>query len=215
MVVDNFLAEAENLIDLAINNAKYKVVADNFYPGMRKEAPNFYSQGMRDLMRKPLGKLGKLMFEAFQLDVNDLNCDSESFFSIVTVRPQDLEIQQTIPHADSVNPSALAFVHYLNGPEKGGTSFYKHRSTGFETANQSRTKEIISVLSSEFDRSKGPKEYINGSNDFFERIASYDSAFNRILIYRQTSLHAPNIGKDYVFSEDQKTFRITLNTFYD
>lgn len=221
IIVDNFLAEAKNLINLSLE-AQYAPVTTS-YPGVTAETPEFYSQGMRDLMRKPLEKLGELMFEAFQLDANfdswtayppRVGCDWKSFFSIVTVRPQDLKIQQVVPHADSLCPFDLAFLHYLNGPEKGGTSFYRHRSTGFESISKDRENEFTIAVSSETNDSNIPKEYINGSNNLFERIASYDSAFNRMLIYRQTSLHSGNIPKDYCFDGYPETARVTLNTFY-
>lgn len=214
MVIDNFLAETENLINLSLE-AQY-APAPTGYPGVRAEAPDFYLQGMLELMHQPLGRLGGLILKTFQLDANDLNCDWKwkSFFSIVTVRPQDLKIQQVVPHTDSLCPFNLAFLHYLNGPEKGGTSFYRHRSTGFESISKDRKNEFGIAVSSEINGSNIPKEYINGSTNSFERIASYDSAFNRMLIYRQASLHSGNIPKDYCFDGYPETARVTLNTFH-
>ena len=212
IIVDNFLAEAEKLINLSLE-AQYAPV-NKSYPGVRAKAPDFYLQGMLDLMHQPLGRLGGLILKTFQLDANDLNCDWKSVFSIVTVRPQDLKIRQVVPHVDSVCPFDLSFLHYLNGPEKGGTSFYRHRSTGFESLSEDRENEFKIAISSETNGSNIPKEYINGSTNLFERIASYDSAFNRMIIFRQTSLHSGNIPKDYCFDGYPETARVTLNTFH-
>ena len=213
MVIDNFLAETENLIDLSLKS-EYEPVSDSFYPGVRAKAPDFYLQGMLELMHQPLGRLGGLIFKTFQLNPSSLKHGLECFFSIVTTNPKDLKIEQSGPHADSDFSCDLAFLHYLSGPEKGGTSFYRHRSTGFESLSEDRANEFTIAAFSEINDSNSPKEYINGSNNLFERIASYDSAFNRMLIYRQTSLHSGNISKDYCFDGYPETARVTLNTFH-
>jgi hypothetical protein len=62
---------------------------------------------------------------------------------------------------------------------------------------------------------KYPKGYINGSTDQFEEIASFDAIFNRLVMYRGTSLHSGRIGSDYNFDPSPATGRLTITSFFE
>ena len=58
-------------------------------------------------------------------------------FSMVTTPDADLAPIQRLPHVDTTDPGRIALLHYLSGPETGGTAFYRHRATGAERLNAS------------------------------------------------------------------------------
>jgi len=104
-------------------------------------------------------------------------------------------------------------VHYLCGADKGGTSIYRHRSTGFESVNAERVDQYKKIVRDEMESISYQPKYMNGSNEFFERIVSYEAVFNRLVMYRCTSLHSGNIAPDFILDSNPRTGRLTLNTF--
>ena len=58
-----------------------------------------------------------------------------------------------------------------------------------------------------------PAQYVDGDTSLFERIASYQAAFNRALIYRGSMLHSVNVPPGFVPDTDPRTGRLTVNTF--
>ena len=55
--------------------------------------------------------------------------------------------------------------------------------------------------------------YINGDNDWFERIASIDAKFNRAIIFQGNLLHAGNINSKQSLIDDPQRGRLTANAF--
>ncbi|UZJ44550.1 DUF6445 family protein [Marinimicrobium sp. C6131] len=203
--IDDFLLGAEALRADAIARKGFD---DNtgFYPGLRSAAPPAYYQALQDC----LPGLVERVFGIRSGQIASVECS----YSLVTTRPDDLHPVQRIPHFDSNRPTELAMVHFLCGPELGGTSFYRHRDTGFEYVDAGRRERFLGAL--EADANAGrlpPPGYINGDTDQFERIASYEAAFNRLLLYRCTSLHSGNIAEGFDFDTDPAKGRLSINTF--
>lgn len=57
----------------------------------------------------------------------------ECFLSLTTTLPEQLVPLQRFPHVDGGDDGKIAILHYLCGVKQGGTAFYRHKSTGFET----------------------------------------------------------------------------------
>ena len=82
-------------------------------------------------------------------------------FSLVTTPPANLTYLQRIPHVDSLFPNQLAFIHYLFRANLGGTAFYRHRATGFESVDQDRKPEYWRHVEAEQNGpDTPPAEYI-------------------------------------------------------
>ena len=203
LIIDEFLADAKSLVDFA-QQSNFNS-ADTYYPGLRAPAPNLYleilSHYLHDIVAQTFG-------------LRDENVKSaKADFSLVVTPPKNLKPMQTIPHFDSTKRSELAAVHYLCDREKGGTSLYRHRATGFEYVDEKRIHDYGEIVRGEMEKSSCLPAYINGSNDHFVRIASYEAVFNRFIMYRCTSLHSGNIASDFDFDKNPETGRLTLNTF--
>jgi hypothetical protein len=54
---------------------------------------------------------------------------------------------------------------------------------------------------------------VEGDSELFERVAKYEAAFNRALIYRGNMLHSVNVPPGFVPDPNPRTGRLTLNTF--
>jgi hypothetical protein len=207
LVIDNFLSDPQLLVDFAAAHAVFESVSDAFYPGVRAPIPPIYSFALRAF-------LGDIIGETFGLGASRV-VKELSTFSLVTTLPQDLRPLQRIPHFDNADEGQLALLHYLCRPEQGGTSFYRHRSTGRETIRAHCVSSYQTGLHAELaELGPLPPCYVRGDTPLFERIASYDAAFNRVLIYRSIALHSGDIPADFVCDADPRTGRLTANTFF-
>jgi hypothetical protein len=206
IVIDNFLSNPQLLIEYAASCA-FEGVSDAFYPGVRAPIEPIYCFALRAF-------LGGLIAEAFGL-TDSVIMGELAHFSLVTTQPANLNVLQRIPHIDNSNPKQLAVLHYLCAAEHGGTSFYRHRATGFEFIDEARSPSYRRALTGEL-ASLGPPPggYICGDSPMFERIASFAAACNRLLIYRSINLHSADIPAGFGFSADPRTGRLTANTFF-
>lgn len=204
LVVDNFLQDAELLVE----HAAQQTFTQNspLYPGVRAPTPlEFQSLFLNTLARK--------LHQVFELKGTKLAL-SRCEYSLVTVPADQLKLIQRIPHFDSINPDELAAVYYLFRGDLGGTSFYRHKKTGYEYIDEERRIPYFKSLEGENDTDNIPREgYINGDTALFERIGEQKAIFNRLIVYRQQILHSGSISPDFVPDADPRTGRLTINIF--
>lgn len=202
LVIENVWPDARHLVEIAAGKQDFSH-RSLYYPGLRSNAPPEY-------VRAIVGQLSDLICSTFGLP-NALVI-TDSTFSLVTTPPEMLVPFQRVPHFDSTDPNRLALLHYLS--EHGGTSFYRHRTTGFEVIREDVQDRYIRTVNEEV-RSKGlpPHQYVEGDTDLFERTAKYGAAFNRALIYRGNMLHSVNVPQGFVPDANPRTGRLTANTF--
>ena len=206
IVIDNLLAAPEKLVEhAAAHSGSFRQDTD-FYPGIRLPCPKEYVFSVH-------GHLKRLLSEVFQLPGSGVH--GQSSYSIVTVRPQDLTDKQRIPHYDIPDRQNIAMIHYLCPNTFGGTSFYRHVATGFESIDEPRVEEYANILGGQIQRS-GPPEaaYINGDTKQFQQIATYGAEFNRALIYRGSSLQSDDIPPEYERDPDPRTGRLSITSFF-
>jgi hypothetical protein len=204
LVIDNLVADADVLVDLAAN----KLFGDvsSYYPGIRAKAPLSYQQFV-------LGQLRGVISETFGMPAGTLRFTA-CFFSLVTTPPEQLSHLQCIPHIDSVFSSELAFIHYLFKGNHGGTAFYRHRRTGFEVVTQARKAEYFETVEAERNGPDKPAVgYINSSTALYEQLRSEAGVFNRMLVYRRNSLHSGSITAHSAIDPNPRTGRLSINGF--
>jgi Family of unknown function (DUF6445) len=206
-VVDNFLDNAQLLVDYAAAHCEFDGVSDAFYPGRRAPIPPIYCFALRAF-------LGSIIAEAFGLQSNAVSGEL-SHFSLVTTPPERLQQVQRMPHFDNTNPKQLAVLHYLCPRQHGGTSFYRHRRTRFEFVDEARKQAYSSAMADDLKLfGPLPAHYICGDDARFERTRSFEAAFNRVLIYRSLNLHSADIAPGFIFDENPQSGRLTANTFF-
>ncbi len=202
VVIDDFAADPQALVDRA--------AADSFsprgvhYPGIRAPVQPAYLAERLDVLEPVLRDVFGLGRGA------EL---AESAFSLVTTPPDDLTPIQRLPHFDTTDGKRLALLHYLCGPEQGGTAFYRHRSTGFETISAERRVAYQYALEDDVETHGLPEGYMNASGPIFEQTANVEARFNRMVIYRSRTLHSGQIPDDFTFSTDPRQGRLTVNIF--
>lgn len=202
-VIDDYVRDPAALRAQALK-ANY-APAGHHYPGDRARAPAVYLEERGDLLRQVLTEIF-----AMQAGARVVECS----YSIVTVPPDKLTPIQRMPHFDGVEPNRIAVLHYLSGPEFGGTSFYRHRATGFETVTAARY-EAYSMALREDVRRHGlpPARYHSGTSEMFELTGTIDAAFNRLVIYRGNRLHSGNILRPHAVGPAPGEARLSINTF--
>jgi len=203
IVIDDYARDPEQLIDEAAA-LSYRPIGPN-YPGVRAEAPLALAASIRnslaELIRKTFGLADPL---------NRIEC----YFSLLTTPPGELALIQRLPHFDGVGPARIAVLHHLGRAERGGTAFYRHRSTGFETITEARLPAYNQAVNAELHRFGLPEAaYVGGDTPIYERIAGYEARFNRLLVYRGNTLHSAEVPPDLPLTADPRTGRFSVNSF--
>lgn len=197
VVIDNILAEPQNLIDAACA-ADFYVPEHTRYPGLNARLPEDYYSLIVGALRGP-------MQAAFGLPTS-VYLDYFGYFGLVTVPLENAEPVQKIPHHDGPDPNQLAMVHYLSRHAYGGTGFFRHKATGFEAIDPNRRDRYVDVARAELEAAQG------------ERMANYDliaeaeNVFNRLIVYRGHVLHSALPGPTPL-SRDPAKGRLTANGF--
>jgi hypothetical protein len=203
VVIDNLVANADQLVDLAATRLFGDVTS--YYPGVRSKAPLTYQRFIIEQLRDVfVGCFG------FGAAVRFTGCH----FSLVTTPSEKLDYLQRIPHIDSVYGNELAFIHYLFRADLGGTAFYRHRATGYEYIDEAR-RSVFRRIVDEEEACATPADvgYINGDTPLYERIDHQDGVFNRMLLYRRNSLHSSALTRKFVPDLNPRAGRLSINGF--
>ena len=203
VVIDNFSGDVDRLLERG-RSAEYQAAGAS-YPGLRAWAEPDFLDRRRDLMFQALQQVFGFR-KGVSLEV--------STFSLVTLAPEELSPLQRIPHYDHASDELVAIMFYLLGPETGGTAFYRHRRTGFETITDAREPAYDAGLG-EDEREYGmpDKAYWYGDGDRYELIGEVEARPDRLVLYRGRLLHSGVIPRPDELTQDPATGRLTINMF--
>ncbi|GGY53263.1 DUF6445 family protein [Pseudoduganella albidiflava] len=210
LIVDGLLLDPEAIVRWAETGTAFQRQDGDFYPGVRKPLDMAYASAvharLRELLLSTFGAGGDAA-------ITPLSC----VLSLATTPPEALRPIQSVPHFDSVERNRIASVHYLCDERFGGTSFYRHRSTGFDSIDGQRLADYAPRLKREVmeEARRQPGRglsYIRGDTALFERTASVEAKFNRAIFYRSNLLHSGDIAVDAGLSSDPRSGRLTANT---
>jgi len=203
LVVDDFHPAPETIIEYAED--ELFIESGPTYPGIRGPGPDGYHQIIQSVLAATVDK----MFQGA------LSARAElSALSLVTKSPDSLSPLQKIPHFDGPQKERLAFVHYLCSETYGGTSFYRHRATGYEAVTQARLNSYESVIAEELMELKNHQAaYPSQHTPFFEKIGSVECRYNRLVMYRGCALHSGDVPDPSQLSENVRTGRLTVTGF--
>ena len=207
LVVEDATADPQALIDCAVHDAAFVAPKGgrNFYPGLLAPAPLAYVEALARALDPHIR-------QAFALqDVGLANASCN--FSLATLPPDRLNLAQRLPHVDTVDPLQFAVLHYLCDAAFGGTAFYRHRATGFESLSQDRLEIYQSALDQEISVAPPAAAYVGADSPLFERTAGFEAVFNRVIVYRSRALHSGQIPPNAPLSSDPRYGRLTANIF--
>lgn len=202
VVIDDFAPDPSRFTDDAAF-LSFRPIGEH-YPGIRAVvAPVMLRDLLQALSPVIAGTFGIAAVEVI-----------DAFYSLVTTPASSLAPIQRLPHFDGVEGGRLALLHYLSPEPRGGTAFYRHRASGFESVDAARLAAYRTALDADLRRAGLPDPaYIAGDTALFEQIARFDGVFNRAILYRSNTLHCADIPEDMNFSANPSTGRLTVNTF--
>lgn len=205
LIIDNFLKNPDELVDLAVSQTFTPY--NTQYPGIKSPAPAEYT-------RELLGRLVPIIANHYDLPPRQhLECSNCSF-SLVTLPENDLNLIQRAPHRDSSYPFQFAVLLYLCDAEHGGTSFYRHNLTQFETISTAKSAIYDHVCANDVAQNGEPEaRYQQESDRRYDKIGEVDIRFNRLVVYRSWLLHSARINPRKSVDANPRTGRLTLNSF--
>lgn len=201
VIIDNYASDPKRLVKDASCQSYQK--GGRFYPGIRAPADFSY-------LNEHAGLIEKIFTDLFSCP-NGIEI-GESNYSLITTPESELAPIQSLPHFDGFDPGRFAILHYLCQANQGGTAFYRHKATGFETITEDRYSEYEAVLQWEAKEDGAPQGYFRGS-ERFEEIYQIEPRFNRLVIYRGILLHSGHMPVSPVLSDDPTLGRLTVNIF--
>ncbi|MDJ0642873.1 MAG: DUF6445 family protein [Erythrobacter sp.] len=202
VIVDDFTGQPERL--QAMGEAAQYYPAGVDYPGIRAPADPTYLDLRRDLMMQIIGRVFGL--------TRSIQCEVAAF-SVVTLAPEALSPRQRIPHHDHSDAGRVAIMHYLGGSESGGTAFYRHRRTGFETITPEREAAYEAALVQDEREFGPPPDGYPTDSERFEQIGAVEAKVDRLALYRGRLLHSGIIPDPTALSDDPRRGRLTVNMF--
>ncbi|MFV8782312.1 DUF6445 family protein [Microbulbifer sp. SA54] len=209
LVIDDFLKNPGDLVAHAQKSsfAPWPMAAERKgYPGVRAAAPEGHGVLIMD-------RIDSLVREQYDIPpVNKLTVHQETL-NLITVPEEELGPLQRAPHFDTSAPGLFAILLYLCDESHGGTAFYRHKSTGYESITPDRVEHYLDQCYVEFNKYRRPKKYCSESDELFTRIGFVPAKFNRLVIYRGCLLHSANILTEKSINFCPLEGRLTANLF--
>lgn len=212
IVVDDFLANPEELIDFACENADHAYVPKIPYPGMYLRLGDEMLADFHRFVRTRMGRVFSYLRSDMTLTTN---------LSMVTFRPDQLSNYQRLCHIDP--PDALgrrrfaSLVYLFKNEDLGGTAFYRWKQPdimNWALALEGRRPGSATALLAEHSAAfRDPPQYIAGSNELAELLHVVPPRFNRMVFYSGEILHSAHITSPDLLSTNYREGRLTLNCF--
>ncbi len=205
IVIDDFLTNAQGVVDVAAALPGFPPENRTGYPGRRHQI------GPGD---KASSYVMDILKAAGPLIQNHYDADSfrifEASFSLVTTPPEEMSPRQRIPHYDWDDPNYLAIMLHLHRVSHTGTAFYRHVASDLEQVRHDNVTEFRKRAQAELSI---PESTGATLNTHYEQIFQVEGHFNRLVIYPGCLLHSGYFPPDFSYSGDPRTGRLTANVF--
>ena len=201
-LIDDFLANPEELIDYAREKAYFGAVGDDktAYPGIRDRLPSAYEQG--------LGEAVSLVFQTPKLTIN------RCMLSLTTLNPDELSTAQKMPHVDALGDYQFASIHFLCDRTHGGTAIYRYRPKNIvrlRNENHTVISEMMKEVSENLEEHSG---YLTGDTSLFKRELLVEAKLNRLILYPSNLLHCAVLSSPRSLLNDVSEGRLTVASFF-
>ncbi len=182
LVIDDLLLNPDELVEMAASS-KWSMPNETYYPGINAQLPEAYSKTVIEGLREHIAR-------AFNIPKNQ-KLIVNGFWGLTTLPLEEFDPWQKIPHYDRAELDHLAMVHYMNKDQKGGTGFFRHLPTGFESISPNRVQEYRDYVTNWIENGgdKLLKNYAGNETPDFELFHSVPFKYNRIAIYPSYVLH--------------------------
>lgn len=207
LIIDNFLNEPDALLAFAAGSNEWADVPPGGYPGLRAGLPAEY---VRQTLRRVDPIIRDRIFDTPQ-KLDTFECS----FSMVTRKPTELHPMQKIPHIDIASANRVAVLHYLCGPQFGGTAFYRQDDTALEQIAPANRSAYLTARKSGLDNLATDTGFPDAQTQGYTQTGRVDAHFNRLVIYRSFTLHSGIIDAPDLLTTDPRKGRLTANFFVD
>ncbi len=209
VVIDNFALDTRLIKEFANNIAQFTPDLATLYPGVRCPLPRQY-------IIKLLQVVYMHLYGIFGIERTKKLTPLNSFLSLLTMDPEQLQLLQRRPHFDTTKQFCFAVLHYLADGEHGGTALYRHKPTQYERITEQRADTYIRSAKQFVETNGAPDQaYITDSTNHYEKYYEVEYKPNRLVIYPSNLLHSVTVNKDNDLSDDPKTGRLTANIFIE
>ena len=206
LVVDDVLADPDAMIEAA-RAADFYTPPHTNYPGLNAPLPESYYRTVVAALRGPIEAAFGLPADAY--------LKYFGFFALATTGVAEAEPIQKIPHHDGPDPARLAMVHYLCRGEHGGTGFFRHKATGFESIDQARHDPYVAVAKAQLAvAGVGGAAFAGPGMADYDLIGEAEPVFNRLIVYRNHVLHSALLSPRGA-AADPGQGRLTANGFIE
>ncbi|MEE8306275.1 MAG: DUF6445 family protein, partial [Gammaproteobacteria bacterium] len=215
VIVDDFLQDPHELVEYAARHAsEFSMPERGNYPG-----PLFRVDGnaMTDIYRFIRSKMTK------HFPFLRANMKLWTYFSIATLRPDELSYLQRICHTDPTSAPGrrcyAALLYLFENEGLGGTGFYRWREPELvlkaKAIERKDPGNSLAFLQEHFPTYRKPACYMTGSNEIAELLCTIPARFNRLVFYSGNVPHSAAITAPELLSGDAQKGRLTLNIFAD
>ena len=212
VIVDEFLADPEALVDFACENTGRSFVPQAGYPGLNLI-----------LDQRLLGEFHRFILRRMGREFSFLrgNATLDTGLTMVTLRPEELSAFQRLCHTDPRDVRGrrkyAALVYLFSDERLGGTAFYRwkqpdvvYRALELHLRDPQAAAALLAQHSATF---RGPPNYMTGSNELAELLAVVPPRFNRLVFYSGEIPHSGHITAPELLTTDFRRGRLTLNCF--
>ncbi|MFN3457169.1 MAG: DUF6445 family protein [Novosphingobium sp.] len=204
VTLDDALRDPDRARDLAARS-DFRVDSP-FYPGVRAALPAALELELvalaEPILREVFGQSGAVRVEGAR-------------FALVCAPPHKLSPPQRLPHFDGTEASLFACVLYLATRDHGGTGFYRHAGTGFESITPERSAPYFEQLRSDLQAfGTPPPQYFAAPSRIFAETAAFPAQFNRMLLYPGNVLHSGLIDNQRPPPASIADGRLTITCFF-
>lgn len=205
LVIDDLLENPDSVVEFSASQ-NWEKPKTSFYPGIIAQLPDEYMTSLKQL-------LGSNLIRAFGFDAaKPINLSG--FFALTTYELDEFGPWQRIPHFDNVHSNHVAMVHYLGKNQTGGTGFFKHLNTGFESISHENRDEYLGKVSDFIDANGQMLQWYTGPlTPGYEMYFDVPFKFNRAIIYPSYILHCALYDGTQA-NADPYSGRLTANTFW-
>jgi len=212
VIVDDFLANPEALIEIACASARQFYAPTAGYPGLMLYLdPELVADFNRFIRTRMSPLFGFLRGDA-QLKTG---------LSMTTLPPAKLANFQRLCHTDPRGApgrrSYAALVYLFENENLGGTAFYRWKqpdivnwALALELQDPSAAARFLAEHTQTFRQSP---QYMTAANELAEQVAVLPARFNRLLFYSGEVPHSGHITDPGLLSTDFRQGRLTLNCF--
>lgn len=206
IIIDDYLNDPQILVTLAKQQTNFKTDDHTQYPGLRTPLP-------KHCVVDYLKPLMQGFYKVFNIKNSLAPHPKDNTFSLITTPAEQLCAIQTLPHFDTNSPNLIAIIHYLGEGDHGGTGFFRHKKTGFETISTARRHAYLNHVEEFLNQHPNKRTYCSAKHSEFECYKQIPYKKNRLIIFPGYLLHSSLVNTQTDISVCPQTGRLTANMF--